>query len=84
MNARFVYAYQFYHYNLSRNLTETVSFFFFFAANIHFQHTAELVKNLVKVGANYSMQVTVGKATPWKMLLVHLKCVQKIKSSQSK
>lgn len=26
-------------------------------ANIHFQHTAELVKNLVKVGANYSMQV---------------------------
>ncbi|KAF3842714.1 hypothetical protein F7725_001563 [Dissostichus mawsoni] len=25
-------------------------------ANIHFQHTAELVKNLVKVGANYSMQ----------------------------
>ena len=31
--------------------------FFFFTANIHFQHTAELVKNLVKVGANYSMQV---------------------------
>lgn len=28
-----------------------------FPANIHFQHTAELVKNLVKVGANYSMQV---------------------------
>uniref|UniRef100_A0AAQ5XZI4 Dipeptidyl peptidase like 10 n=1 Tax=Amphiprion ocellaris TaxID=80972 RepID=A0AAQ5XZI4_AMPOC len=27
------------------------------AANIHFQHTAELVKNLVKVGANYSMQI---------------------------
>uniref|UniRef100_A0A7N6A445 Dipeptidyl peptidase like 10 n=1 Tax=Anabas testudineus TaxID=64144 RepID=A0A7N6A445_ANATE len=26
-------------------------------ANIHFQHTAELVKNLVKVGANYSMQI---------------------------
>ncbi|XP_061774620.1 inactive dipeptidyl peptidase 10-like isoform X1 [Nerophis ophidion] len=26
-------------------------------ANIHFQHTAELVKNLVKVGANYSMQL---------------------------
>uniref|UniRef100_A0A667ZX50 Dipeptidyl peptidase like 10 n=1 Tax=Myripristis murdjan TaxID=586833 RepID=A0A667ZX50_9TELE len=25
--------------------------------NIHFQHTAELVKNLVKVGANYSMQI---------------------------
>uniref|UniRef100_A0A8C5DU09 Dipeptidyl peptidase like 10 n=1 Tax=Gouania willdenowi TaxID=441366 RepID=A0A8C5DU09_GOUWI len=26
-------------------------------ANIHFQHTAELVKNMVKVGANYSMQI---------------------------
>ncbi|XP_077584400.1 inactive dipeptidyl peptidase 10 isoform X2 [Stigmatopora nigra] len=26
-------------------------------ANIHFQHTAELIKNLVKVGANYSMQL---------------------------
>uniref|UniRef100_A0A3Q2EDJ2 Dipeptidyl peptidase like 10 n=1 Tax=Cyprinodon variegatus TaxID=28743 RepID=A0A3Q2EDJ2_CYPVA len=26
-------------------------------ANIHFQHSAELVKNLVKVGANYSMQI---------------------------
>ncbi|XP_061547599.1 inactive dipeptidyl peptidase 10-like isoform X2 [Phycodurus eques] len=26
-------------------------------ANVHFQHTAELVKNLVKVGANYSMQL---------------------------
>uniref|UniRef100_A0A3Q3LKL2 Dipeptidyl peptidase like 10 n=1 Tax=Mastacembelus armatus TaxID=205130 RepID=A0A3Q3LKL2_9TELE len=26
-------------------------------ANIHFQHTAELIKNLVKVGANYSMQI---------------------------
>lgn len=29
----------------------------FVPANVHFQHTAELVKNLVKVGANYSMQV---------------------------
>uniref|UniRef100_A0A4W6EZW4 Dipeptidyl peptidase like 10 n=1 Tax=Lates calcarifer TaxID=8187 RepID=A0A4W6EZW4_LATCA len=28
-----------------------------FETNIHFQHTAELVKNLVKVGANYSMQI---------------------------
>uniref|UniRef100_A0A8C9ZTK5 Dipeptidyl peptidase like 10 n=1 Tax=Sander lucioperca TaxID=283035 RepID=A0A8C9ZTK5_SANLU len=27
------------------------------ASNIHFQHTAELIKNLVKVGANYSMQI---------------------------
>lgn len=32
-------------------------FLFLLPANIHFQHTAELVKNLVKVGANYSMQV---------------------------
>uniref|UniRef100_A0A8C7ZUI7 Dipeptidyl peptidase like 10 n=1 Tax=Oryzias sinensis TaxID=183150 RepID=A0A8C7ZUI7_9TELE len=29
----------------------------FSSANIHFQHTAELVRNLVKVGANYSMQI---------------------------
>lgn len=26
-------------------------------ANVHFQHTAELIKNLVKVGANYTMQM---------------------------
>ncbi|XP_062862751.1 inactive dipeptidyl peptidase 10-like [Trichomycterus rosablanca] len=26
-------------------------------ANIHFQHSAELIKNLVKVGANYTMQI---------------------------
>nr|XP_020475835.1 inactive dipeptidyl peptidase 10 isoform X1 [Monopterus albus] len=26
-------------------------------AHIHFQHTAELIKSLVKVGANYSMQI---------------------------
>uniref|UniRef100_A0A8C7FMP0 Dipeptidyl peptidase like 10 n=1 Tax=Oncorhynchus kisutch TaxID=8019 RepID=A0A8C7FMP0_ONCKI len=25
--------------------------------NVHFQHTAELIRNLVKVGANYSMQL---------------------------
>ncbi|KAJ8252775.1 hypothetical protein GJAV_G00205420 [Gymnothorax javanicus] len=25
--------------------------------NIHFQHTAELIKNLIKVGANYTMQI---------------------------
>lgn len=36
--------------------------FSLFAANIHFQHTAELVKNLVKVGANYSMQVCTARA----------------------
>uniref|UniRef100_A0A673HID4 Inactive dipeptidyl peptidase 10-like n=1 Tax=Sinocyclocheilus rhinocerous TaxID=307959 RepID=A0A673HID4_9TELE len=27
------------------------------AANVHFQHTAELIKNLVKVGANYTLQI---------------------------
>ncbi len=27
------------------------------AANVHFQHTAELIKNLLKVGANYTLQV---------------------------
>ncbi|KAK1789061.1 hypothetical protein P4O66_015004, partial [Electrophorus voltai] len=26
-------------------------------ANIHFQHSAELIKNLVKLGANYTMQI---------------------------
>ncbi|XP_065108554.1 inactive dipeptidyl peptidase 10-like isoform X2 [Paramisgurnus dabryanus] len=26
-------------------------------ANIHFQHTAELIRNLVKVGANYTLQI---------------------------
>uniref|UniRef100_A0AAY4ES97 Dipeptidyl-peptidase 10 (Non-functional) n=1 Tax=Denticeps clupeoides TaxID=299321 RepID=A0AAY4ES97_9TELE len=30
---------------------------FFLTANIHFQHTAELIKSLVKVGANYTMQI---------------------------
>lgn len=40
-----------------------------FTANIHFQHTAELVKNLVKVGANYSMQVCL-MATTWPCLSV--------------
>uniref|UniRef100_A0A3B3WNV7 Dipeptidyl peptidase like 10 n=1 Tax=Poecilia mexicana TaxID=48701 RepID=A0A3B3WNV7_9TELE len=29
----------------------------FLPANIHFQHSAELVKSLVKAGANYSMQI---------------------------
>uniref|UniRef100_A0A671QFS3 Inactive dipeptidyl peptidase 10-like n=1 Tax=Sinocyclocheilus anshuiensis TaxID=1608454 RepID=A0A671QFS3_9TELE len=27
------------------------------AANVHFQHTAELIKNLVKVGVNYTLQI---------------------------
>ncbi|KAI2647979.1 Inactive dipeptidyl peptidase 10 [Labeo rohita] len=26
-------------------------------ANVHFQHTAELIKNLVRVGANYTLQI---------------------------
>ncbi|XP_017324623.1 inactive dipeptidyl peptidase 10 isoform X2 [Ictalurus punctatus] len=26
-------------------------------ANIHFQHSAELIKNLVKIGANYTLQI---------------------------
>ncbi|XP_026157840.1 inactive dipeptidyl peptidase 10-like [Mastacembelus armatus] len=26
-------------------------------ANIHFQHTAELIKHLIKIGANYTMQI---------------------------
>lgn len=30
---------------------------FFSAANVHFQHSAELVKHLIKIGANYTMQV---------------------------
>uniref|UniRef100_A0A4W5NSB7 Dipeptidyl peptidase like 10 n=1 Tax=Hucho hucho TaxID=62062 RepID=A0A4W5NSB7_9TELE len=32
-------------------------FLMLLSANVHFQHTAELIKNLVKVGANYSMQI---------------------------
>uniref|UniRef100_A0A7N6BB28 Dipeptidylpeptidase IV N-terminal domain-containing protein n=1 Tax=Anabas testudineus TaxID=64144 RepID=A0A7N6BB28_ANATE len=30
---------------------------FFSTANIHFQHSAELIKHLIKIGANYSMQI---------------------------
>ncbi|XP_029370914.1 inactive dipeptidyl peptidase 10-like [Echeneis naucrates] len=26
-------------------------------ANVHFQHTAELIKHLIKIGANYTMQI---------------------------
>uniref|UniRef100_A0A8C7CT93 Dipeptidyl peptidase like 10 n=1 Tax=Oncorhynchus kisutch TaxID=8019 RepID=A0A8C7CT93_ONCKI len=37
-------------------------------ANVHFQHTAELIKNLVKVGANYSMQFGI----PWAVTLLYL------------
>uniref|UniRef100_A0A8C1CI30 Dipeptidyl peptidase like 10 n=1 Tax=Cyprinus carpio carpio TaxID=630221 RepID=A0A8C1CI30_CYPCA len=35
------------------NLTQIL----FPVANVHFQHTAELIKNLVKVGANYTLQI---------------------------
>uniref|UniRef100_A0A673A107 Dipeptidyl peptidase like 10 n=1 Tax=Sphaeramia orbicularis TaxID=375764 RepID=A0A673A107_9TELE len=31
---------------------------FFSAANVHFQHSAELIKHLIKIGANYTMQVS--------------------------
>uniref|UniRef100_A0A3Q0RSP0 Dipeptidyl-peptidase 10 (inactive) n=1 Tax=Amphilophus citrinellus TaxID=61819 RepID=A0A3Q0RSP0_AMPCI len=27
------------------------------AANVHFQHSAELIKHLIKIGANYTMQI---------------------------
>uniref|UniRef100_A0A3B4ZMK4 Inactive dipeptidyl peptidase 10-like n=1 Tax=Stegastes partitus TaxID=144197 RepID=A0A3B4ZMK4_9TELE len=30
---------------------------FVFAANVHFQHSAELIKHLIKIGANYTMQI---------------------------
>ncbi|KAJ8352714.1 hypothetical protein SKAU_G00241900 [Synaphobranchus kaupii] len=26
-------------------------------ANVHFQHSAELIKNLIRVGANYTIQI---------------------------
>uniref|UniRef100_A0A9J8AEW9 Dipeptidyl-peptidase 10 (Non-functional) n=1 Tax=Cyprinus carpio carpio TaxID=630221 RepID=A0A9J8AEW9_CYPCA len=51
----------------SRYQHYSLYFFFFFllillmlvfsAANVHFQHMAELIKNLVKVGANYTLQI---------------------------
>ena len=34
-----------------------ICFSFFFLANVHFQHSAELIQRLIKIGANYSMQV---------------------------
>lgn len=33
------------------------SVLFFSTANVHFQHSAELIKHLIKIGANYTMQV---------------------------
>uniref|UniRef100_A0A8C8FDW1 Uncharacterized protein n=1 Tax=Oncorhynchus tshawytscha TaxID=74940 RepID=A0A8C8FDW1_ONCTS len=32
-------------------------FFVLFSANVHFQHSAELIKHLIKIGANYTMQL---------------------------
>lgn len=29
----------------------------FLAAKVHFQHSAELIKHLIKAGVNYTMQV---------------------------
>uniref|UniRef100_A0A8D3E5T3 Inactive dipeptidyl peptidase 10-like n=1 Tax=Scophthalmus maximus TaxID=52904 RepID=A0A8D3E5T3_SCOMX len=34
-----------------------VSCFFSSTANVHFQHSAELIKHFIKIGANYSMQI---------------------------
>uniref|UniRef100_A0A8C7RTQ7 Dipeptidyl peptidase like 10 n=1 Tax=Oncorhynchus mykiss TaxID=8022 RepID=A0A8C7RTQ7_ONCMY len=42
----------------SKTICETNwCFFVLFSANVHFQHSAELIKHLIKVGANYTMQV---------------------------
>uniref|UniRef100_A0A3Q2GK11 Dipeptidylpeptidase IV N-terminal domain-containing protein n=1 Tax=Cyprinodon variegatus TaxID=28743 RepID=A0A3Q2GK11_CYPVA len=39
-------------------LTVNMSVFVFLcAANVHFQHSAELIKHLIKIGANYTMQI---------------------------
>uniref|UniRef100_A0A8C7F2Q5 Dipeptidyl peptidase like 10 n=1 Tax=Oncorhynchus kisutch TaxID=8019 RepID=A0A8C7F2Q5_ONCKI len=40
-----------------RLFTASLLLFAALFTNVHFQHTAELIKNLVKVGANYSMQI---------------------------
>uniref|UniRef100_A0A8C6MEC6 Dipeptidyl peptidase like 10 n=1 Tax=Nothobranchius furzeri TaxID=105023 RepID=A0A8C6MEC6_NOTFU len=44
-------------YSVGFDLTDTCLHFFFSAANVHFQHSAELIKHLIKIGANYTMQV---------------------------
>uniref|UniRef100_A0A8C7VWF4 Dipeptidyl peptidase like 10 n=1 Tax=Oncorhynchus mykiss TaxID=8022 RepID=A0A8C7VWF4_ONCMY len=42
----------------SKTICETNwCFFVLFSANVHFQHSAELIKHLIKVGANYTMQL---------------------------
>lgn len=37
------------------------------AAKVHFQHSAELIKHLIKIGANYTMQVrgSAGDGSGW-------------------
>lgn len=45
---------------LSSGINPINSYFhvlFFSTAKIHFQHSAELIKHLIKIGANYTMQV---------------------------
>uniref|UniRef100_A0A673YW97 Dipeptidyl peptidase like 10 n=1 Tax=Salmo trutta TaxID=8032 RepID=A0A673YW97_SALTR len=43
---------------LSQQFAKPIGVFFvLFSANVHFQHSAELIKHLIKIGANYTMQV---------------------------
>uniref|UniRef100_A0A8C8LQE0 Uncharacterized protein n=1 Tax=Oncorhynchus tshawytscha TaxID=74940 RepID=A0A8C8LQE0_ONCTS len=43
---------------LSQQFVKPIGVFFvLFSANVHFQHSAELIKHLIKIGANYTMQV---------------------------
>uniref|UniRef100_A0A665TVY2 Dipeptidylpeptidase IV N-terminal domain-containing protein n=1 Tax=Echeneis naucrates TaxID=173247 RepID=A0A665TVY2_ECHNA len=44
--------------------SERSACFVFSAANVHFQHTAELIKHLIKIGANYTMQVNTKDIKP--------------------
>lgn len=37
------------------------------AAKVHFQHSAELIKHLIKAGVNYTMQVCAAMASPINM-----------------
>uniref|UniRef100_A0A8C7IIL8 Inactive dipeptidyl peptidase 10-like n=1 Tax=Oncorhynchus kisutch TaxID=8019 RepID=A0A8C7IIL8_ONCKI len=39
------------------NLQNQLVIFVLFSANVHFQHSAELIKHLIKIGANYTMQL---------------------------
>uniref|UniRef100_A0A8C7GAA9 Dipeptidyl peptidase like 10 n=1 Tax=Oncorhynchus kisutch TaxID=8019 RepID=A0A8C7GAA9_ONCKI len=43
---------------LSQQFAKPIGVFFvLFSANVHFQHSAELIKHLIKIGANYTMQL---------------------------